>query len=111
MTIPRVTVRDILRAAEKASGVPVEVLIGPSRRFNLMPVRAACARMAVRRGFSLSQVGRVMCRDHTTILHHRDSKKDTTALEAAVEAVLQARPLAHPVMGDAQPLVEGRAAP
>ena len=50
-------------------GVPVDVLTGDSHRRALVEVRRVFVKEARRAGYSLSHIGRVLNRHHSSILH------------------------------------------
>jgi hypothetical protein len=50
-------------------GYTVDDVLGPSRRKHLVHVRRLCILMLRRKGFSTTEIGRVMGRCHTTIVH------------------------------------------
>lgn len=67
---PVLTSMDILKQIATKHRVTIPLLVGQSRQQNLIKARReAVARMHLELGLSLSQIGRRMHRDHTTILH------------------------------------------
>jgi len=72
---PPEKIREVLKAVSVATGVPVDVLKGPSRVRQAADARAAFALLsrAVLSGPpSWPQIGRAICRDHTTVLSAHD---------------------------------------
>lgn len=72
-TWPRlVLIRDVLAAAERASGLGAGRITGTSRLPDVVDWRFAAIEVAVQTtGASLQAIGRVFSRDHTTVLHAR----------------------------------------
>lgn len=61
--------RGIIAAASYVFGVPVEDITGRSRDRMAFRARAACALVARRiGGWSYPEIGRAVCRDHTTVI-------------------------------------------
>lgn len=83
------SVQDILRAASVATGLTRERILSPGREKVCAHARAAIARVAIQRGFTSCHIGRVIRRDHSSVhgLIYR-FRRDTTELEAQIEAVL-----------------------
>lgn len=78
---PRLSLRDILRAANEATGVPVDDIIGRSRKKYICVLRNEVMLLAQGEGYSLGQIGRALGgRDHTTILHGIKNAKKRQAL-------------------------------
>jgi len=50
-------------------GYTVEDILGKSRTKHLVGVRRLCILMLRQKGFSTTEIGRVMGRDHSTIVH------------------------------------------
>ena len=69
--VKRVTVRNLITAACGMTKFTAEQIRGPQRQKPLVNVRFAISYIASRRGFSYPQIGKVMNRDHSTILHGR----------------------------------------
>jgi Bacterial dnaA protein helix-turn-helix len=60
----------VIRQVARAHGVPVEKMADPSKPTRLVHARQeAMYRGIYELGMSLSEVGRVLNRDHTTVLH------------------------------------------
>ena len=68
VVVTRLFPRDIITITARVSGVPVDVLTGPSKRAEHVDARHA-AMMALRRRFGLStlRIGRMFKRDHGTV--------------------------------------------
>lgn len=67
----RLRVADIVSAASRLTGIPVADITGPSRVKRLVRVRQAVAYVAARQADRLSypMIGRMLGRDHSTIIH------------------------------------------
>ena len=67
----RIRVADIIAAASRMTGIPVADITGPSRVKRLVRVRQAVAFVAARQADRLSypMIGRMLGRDHSTIIH------------------------------------------
>lgn len=50
-------------------GYTVEDILGPSRNRHLVIVRRECVAMLRAKGLSTVQIGKIMDRDHSTIVH------------------------------------------
>jgi chromosomal replication initiation ATPase DnaA len=59
---------DIGELAEK-HGYTVEDILGRSRHKKLVAVRLWCVLMLRHKGYSTTEIGRIMNRDHSTIVH------------------------------------------
>ena len=67
-------VHDVIAAAVTASGIPRRVLTGAQRRHALVAWRQAAMEVAAQAtGYSLTVIGRVFGRNHTTVIHARRS--------------------------------------
>jgi hypothetical protein len=64
-------------AIAQQHGYTVRDILGPSRRKHLVHVRRLCILMLRRKGYSTSEIGRVLDRDHTTIVHALNKPVDT----------------------------------
>lgn len=73
--IPAFTLRQLMLAACKVSGVTEDRLCGEERRRPIVTVRQAMA-IAGRTEFSASRIGRMLRRDHSTILHAQDRAQE-----------------------------------
>lgn len=60
---------DFVSTAAQAAGVRSDDVTGPDRSYPLAPIRQAAMVRAREWGLSLSQVGRLFNRHHTTVLH------------------------------------------
>ena len=67
----RIRVADIIAAASRMTGIPVADITGRSRVQRLARVRQAIAYVAAKQDDRMSypQIGRILGRDHSTILH------------------------------------------
>lgn len=91
-------VRDILVACSRVTGFPVARLISQQRRKELVSARHAVVLVARDLGFSFPHIGRVLNRDHTSMLHAirvSHSKPNVIALADDIRAVL---PFVRPML-------------
>lgn len=65
----RITVREIVAAVAAVSGMPANDITGRRCFARLVLARWAAMRIARESGRSLSQIGRVVRRDHTTVIN------------------------------------------
>ncbi len=68
MTPREKNLQDIENLAE-GYGYTVGDILGPSRRRHLVSVRNRCVFMLRNKNYSTSEIGRIMRRDHSTIVH------------------------------------------
>lgn len=61
--------KDILARVAGAAGMTTEALRAPGRRHNLARLRWAAAWRLAREGLSLTQIGTIIRRDHSTVVH------------------------------------------
>ena len=61
--------RDVLREVSRATGIKITDLTGYSRRRSIVWPRQVAYLALHRAGYSLSDIGRIMHRDHTTVMH------------------------------------------
>lgn len=75
MTPREKNLKDIQHLAE-GYGYTVADILGPKRRRHLVSVRRLCILMLREKGYSTTEIGRVMNRDHSTIVHalNKDTK-------------------------------------
>lgn len=66
----RKTENEIFNMVFLATGVDRMKLIGDCRRQSMVKARREFIRIAHNEGYSVSAIGRMMQRDHTSILHH-----------------------------------------
>jgi len=59
---------DIAEIAEE-HGYTIHDILGPSRLMHLVSVRRKCMVMLREKGYSTTEIGRIMNRDHTTVVH------------------------------------------
>lgn len=64
-------------AIAQRHGYTVEDILGPSRRKHLVHVRRLCVLMLRRKNYSTTEIGRVLGRDHSTIVHALNKVVDT----------------------------------
>lgn len=65
-------VSDLITIASRITGLTPSQIVGPQRHKPITRVRQAVAYVAAEQGkHSISQIGRMMNRDHTTIIHAR----------------------------------------
>jgi chromosomal replication initiator protein len=62
-------------AIAQQHGYSVEDIIGKSRRKKLVAVRRICVIMLRLQGYSTTEIGRIMNRDHSTICHALNKDK------------------------------------
>jgi chromosomal replication initiation ATPase DnaA len=68
MTPREKNLRDIGAIAQD-HGYTVADILGPKRRRHLVSVRNLCVAMLRNKGYSTTEIGRIMNRDHSTIVH------------------------------------------
>ena len=75
MTPREKNLKDIEHMAE-GYGYTVADILGPKRRRHLVFVRNLCVFMLRDKGYSTTEIGRIMNRDHSTIVHalNKDTK-------------------------------------
>ena len=66
---PRERTHAAINEIAQEHGYTVEDILGPSRLKRLVAVRRLCILMFRDRGFSTLEIGRIMNRCHTTIVH------------------------------------------
>ena len=66
---PREKIHVAISYIAEPHGYTVEDIIGPSRLKHLVSVRRLCVLMLRDRGYSTPEIGRLMNRCHTTIIH------------------------------------------
>jgi len=74
---PREKIHAAIDAIAQEHGYTVEDILGPSRRKHLVSVRRLCVLMLHGRGYSTNEIGRMMNRCHTTIVHALNKPVDT----------------------------------
>lgn len=62
-------IQDIVRCVAEASGVPMECVMSTKRTARFAEARHIGFYVARQRGFGLSEIGRAMGRDHSTVTH------------------------------------------
>jgi hypothetical protein len=73
--VPKRPVRDIARIAADLFSVPFETLTGTSRRRRHVRPRMAVYCVAADQGWAFAHIGRVLKRDHTTVLSGCESAR------------------------------------
>lgn len=68
MTPREKNIKDIARLAD-GYGYTVEDMLGKSRFKRVVAVRRLCVLMLREKGYSTTEIGRIMNRDHSTIVH------------------------------------------
>lgn len=68
MTPREKNLKDIENIAQ-GYGYTVADILGPKRRRHLVSVRNLCVFMLRDKGYSTTEIGRIMNRDHSTIVH------------------------------------------
>lgn len=58
-----------IEAISKEHGYTVEDVLGKSRLKALVTVRRKCIVMLRKKGYSTTEIGRIICRDHSTVVH------------------------------------------
>jgi len=84
-----ILVDDIFDVVSHVSGVSRKVIISRTRRYSIVPARKAVCLMiyVLREDFSLPMIGRILKRDHSTILHAiRSALEDIEAITIAMKA-------------------------
>jgi Bacterial dnaA protein helix-turn-helix len=61
--------REIIQGVCERHGITYAELVGHSRKHYLMPPRVEAARLLRERGISFPEIGRILHRDHSTIVH------------------------------------------
>lgn len=67
--IPGQKLRGVLREVSEASGIPIARILGPSRVRPVVEARQLVCHVLRRHGMSYPQIGKVIGRDHTTVIH------------------------------------------
>lgn len=66
---PREKIHAAIDVVAQEHGYTVHDIIGKSRFKHLVAVRLLCILMLRERGYSTTEIGRLMDRDHSTIVH------------------------------------------
>jgi chromosomal replication initiation ATPase DnaA len=66
---PREKIHAAINDIAEPHGYTVEDILGPSRLKHLVGVRRLCILMLREQGYSTNEIGRLMNRCHTTIVH------------------------------------------
>ena len=67
--VPQPKIRTIIREVAKLTGVPQDDILSPKRDRVTSRARQMVMWKAHKEGHSLPQIGRVLGRDHTSVLH------------------------------------------
>jgi hypothetical protein len=74
---PRQKIHTAINNIAQRYGYTVEDILGPSRLKRLVAVRRLCIIMLREKGYSTTEIGRLMNRCHTTIVHALNKPVDT----------------------------------
>jgi chromosomal replication initiation ATPase DnaA len=66
---PQMKIRTIIREVAKITGIPQDDILSPKRDRATARARQMVMWKAHREGHSLTQIGNVLDRDHTSVLH------------------------------------------
>ena len=91
----RATAGDVLRYVANAFGCTPAELTGTSRKSDLVRARAAAITILVRRGNGYAGTGRLIKRDHTTILHSMRRYPDYIRQNPSIAVVVERFMLDH----------------
>jgi|GEM_PF-6592404 len=80
----RVTVKAILKAVAKSAGLRIADITGSCRSADLAYARQTVYALSLRENLSAAQIGRVMGRDHTTVIS--GARRAEKAIRAGMEA-------------------------
>lgn len=80
-------VQRIMRAVADAHSVEVSDMVGPSRERNVTQARMIAAWLLRDEGLPLTQVGRLLCRDHTTVMYAVNKVGKSPALRAIATTI------------------------
>jgi chromosomal replication initiation ATPase DnaA len=72
---PREKTHEAIDEIAREHGYTIDDVLGPLRRKKLVEVRLHCILMLRGKGFSTTEIGRVMNRCHTTIVHALNKDK------------------------------------
>lgn len=61
--------RDIIAQVSRATGVSADAILGDSRVANIAAARQMVMSIAQRQGMSTTRIGKLLQRDHTTVMH------------------------------------------
>jgi chromosomal replication initiation ATPase DnaA len=67
--LPRQRSLNAISEIAEEHGYTLEDILGPSRLMHLVTVRRKCVLMLREKGYSTTEIGRIMNRNHTTILN------------------------------------------
>ena len=74
---PRQKIRNSINNIAQQYGYTVEDILGKSRLLRLVAVRRLCIMMLREKGYSTTEIGRLLNRCHTTIVHALNKPVDT----------------------------------
>lgn len=102
---PATSIHDIELFASKLSAIPIAELRGPSRARIYIRPRMVIAYFARQAGHNYSQIGKVICRDHSSVINlvqkahdWRGKDKLFDRLMARMEAAIEAGEVAVPMV-------------
>lgn len=72
---PREKNHALIATIAESFGYTLADVIGPRRQKKLVAVRLVCIQMLRTQGFSTTEIGRIMNRDHSTICHALNKDK------------------------------------
>ena len=102
---PQAGVRQVLVQVADITGVPVDLICGPSRKAQIVRARHMFCLVADRAGFSLADIGRAIDRDHGTVAHAiRTEAARRRDVPAAAEPALSL------LLAESRPLFKSRRA-
>jgi len=87
ISAPLLRVGDIVAASARAFGMSQLAVVGEGRHREAVRARRVVCVLAREAGWSLPHIGRVLRRDHTTVLHHLRWAARERAVDADVAAV------------------------
>lgn len=83
------SLRQIVETASRITNINVDLLTGRHKWKELVAVRSAIAKIGRRYGYSTTQIGEALLRDHTTISHAMaNSRPNAMAVLAALDKTL-----------------------
>lgn len=65
----RATADEVIRSVSASTGIPVDLIVGPSKARHIHVARKAVMARLAGMGWSCSQIGRRLNRHHTTIMY------------------------------------------
>lgn len=84
------SMRTIVATASRITSIPIEQLTSNNRWKELVAVRSAIAQIGRRYGYSTTQIGLAICREHTTVSHAMSNDgADVVAVLDALDKTLR----------------------